>query len=321
MKEIGGYFSLEINRNIKNYIHPQGIHLNSGRNALEYILKRIFPIQRIYIPYFTCDVILEPIDKLGIPYSFYHINEELELVDEIHLGNKEYLLVTNYFGIKDAYIKKLATKYGQQLIVDNAQALYTEPIQNIKTIYSPRKFIGIPDGGIAYISDGVDFSVQEQDISYNRCIHLLKRIDIGAEAGYNDFRENSHQLVHQPIKKMSNLTRILLQGTNFDFVKEQRWKNFKQLHKILSSINHLKIPQIETFACPMIYPFYTSDVTLKKRLIENKIFVATYWPNVFKWCNEDTLEYQMVERIIAIPIDQRYGKEDINKIISLINNG
>ena len=89
----------------------------------------------------------------------------------------------------------------------------------------------------------------------------------------------------------------------------------------MSSINHLKIPQIETFACPMIYPFYTSDVTLKKRLIENKIFVATYWPNVFKWCNEDTLEYQMVERIIAIPIDQRYGKEDINKIISLINNG
>lgn len=317
-KAIGGYFSLEISKAQNGYIHTKGIHLNSGRNALEYILKSITVVQKLYIPYYTCDVILEPINKLGIPYGYYRINEHLELDDKIHLDKDEYLLATNYFGIKDAYIKELATQYGERLIVDNAQAFFAEPLEGIKTIYSPRKFVGIPDGGIAYIDNSLDVADMEQDVSYNRCSHLLKRLDLGAEAGYNDFRENSHQLVNQPIKRMSNLTWNLLQGINWEFIKMQRQNNFKQLHKALSSINQLEIPEFGTFACPMVYPFYTIDSTLKKRLIENKIFVATYWPNVLKWSKEGMLEYELAKRVIAIPIDQRYNSEDINHIISQI---
>ena len=317
-KAIGGYFSLEISKVQNEYIHTQGVHLNSGRSALEYILKSIPVVQKLYIPYYTCDVVLEPINKLGIPYGYYRIDEHLELADEIQLDKDEYLLVTNYFGIKDAYIKKLAKRYGERLIVDNAQALYAKQLEGIKTIYSPRKFVGIPDGGIAYIDNGLDIADMEQDVSYNRCTHLLKRLDLGAEAGYNDFRANSHQLVNQPIRRMSNLTWNLLQGIDFEEVKKRRWKNFMQLHQALSSINRLHIPESETFACPMVYPLYTSDMTLKKRLIENKIFVATYWPNVLEWCREGMLEHELANKVIAIPIDQRYENEDMDRIINII---
>jgi len=319
-KAIGGYFSLEISKVQNGYIHTKGIHLNSGRNALEYILKGIPVVQKLYIPYYTCDVVLEPINKLGIPYGHYRIDEHLELADEIQLDKDEYLLVTNYFGIKDAYIKKLAQQYGKQLIVDNAQALYAEPLEGIKTVFSPRKFVGIPDGGIAYTENGLDVADMEQDVSYNRCSHLLKRLDLGAEAGYNDFRENSHQLVNQPIKQMSNLTWHLLQSIDFDEVKNQRQENFKQLHQALSGINLLDIPEPETFACPMVYPFYISDMTLKRHLIEKKIFVATYWPNVLEWCREGMLEYELASKVIAIPVDQRYDNEDMNNIVKLILN-
>ena len=320
-KAIGGFFSLEISKVQNGYIHTNGVHLNSGRNALEYILKSIPVVQKLYIPYYTCDVVLEPINKLGIPYGYYRIDEHLELADEIQLDKDEYLLVTNYFGIKDAYIKKLAKRYGERLIVDNAQALFAEPLEGIKTIYSPRKFVGIPDGGIAYIDNGLDVADMEQDVSYNRCSHLLKRLDLGAEAGYNDFRANSHQLVNQPIRRMSNLTWNLLQGIDFEEVKKRRWKNFMQLHQALSSINRLHIPETETFACPMVYPLYTSDMTLKKHLIENKIFVATYWPNVLEWCREGMLEYELANKVIAIPVDQRYGEEKMNLILNIILNG
>lgn len=317
-KAIGGYFSLETNRFLNGYIHTKGIHLNSGRNALEYILKSIPIIQRLYIPYYTCDVVLEPINKLGIPYGYYRIDEHLELAEEIQLDKDEYLLVTNYFGIKDAYIKKLAKQYGKQLIVDNAQALYAEPLEGIKIVFSPRKFVGIPDGGIAYIDNGVDIADMEQDVSYNRCSHLLKRLDLGAEAGYNDFRANSRQLVNQPIRRMSNLSWNLLQGIDFEEIMKRRRKNFMQLHKVLSSINRLHIPETGTFMCPMIYPLLTSDITLKKHLIDNKIFVATYWPNVLEWCKEDMLEYELASKIVAIPIDQRYEGKNIEYIINLI---
>lgn len=320
-KAIGGYFNLETNRFPNGYIHTKGIHLNSGRNALEYILKSIPVVQRLYIPYYTCDVVLEPINKLGISYDYYRINEHLELDDEIHLDKDEYLLATNYFGIKDAYIKILAKRYGERLIVDNAQALFAEPLKGIKTVYSPRKFVGIPDGGISYMNNGLDITDLDQDISYSRCSHLLKRIDLGAEAGYDDFKRNSHKLINQPVKLMSNLTRCLLQSINWEFVNEQRLKNFIQLHDTLSSINQLDIPPLDTFACPMVYPLYTTDSTLKRRLIENKIFVATYWPNVLEWCKDDMLEHELASKLIAIPIDQRYNNIDMNRIINMIING
>ncbi len=320
MKSIGGYFCLELPPTSGNYIHNEGIHLNSGRNALEYILKSISYIKCLWIPYYTCDVILEPLNKNGIPYHFYSINERLEIATNIELAENEYILLTNYFGIKDAYIKKMAFRYGDRLIVDNAQAFFSEPIKNIKAIYSPRKFIGIPDGGIAYINDGLGIEDFEQDISYNRCSHLLKRLDLGAEAGYIDFKENSHQLVNQPIKRMSNLTLNILYHVDFNLIKEQRWKNFKHLHGCLSEINQLEIPELDTFACPMVYPFYVSNDSIKKRLIENKIFIATYWPNVLEWTKNNKIENILANRILPLPIDQRYGAVEMERILDIINS-
>ena len=65
------------------------------------------------------------------------------------------------------------------MIVDNAQALFAEPIQGVKSVYSPRKYVGIPDGGIAYIEAGLDINQYDRDVSYERCSHLLKRLDLG----------------------------------------------------------------------------------------------------------------------------------------------
>lgn len=314
MKGIGGYFSLEIPRNRPSYLHSEGMHLNSGRNALEYILSSIGRISCLWIPFYTCDVVLEPIKKLNISYRFYHINEKLELLEEITLQQDEYLLATNYFGIKDAYMKKLALVYGSQLIIDNAQAFYASPLKSVHTVYSPRKFVGIPDGGIAYTTNVVNTNNLEKDQSFDRCSHLLKRIDLGANFGYTDFRENSHKLANQPIKKMSALTKTLIDSIDFDEIKTIRRRNFQILHEALGKDNRLHIPAMDSFACPMVYPYFTEDSSLKKKLIDNKVFVATYWPNVFKWCSEDSLEYQFTDRIIAIPIDQRYGEDDMNYI-------
>ena len=319
MKEIGGYFSLEIKETFQeNTIHSQGLFLNSGRNALEYILSSLSVVSKLWIPYFTCDVVLEPIKKLGIPYDFYRINEHLELCEDVQLASDEYLLATNYYGIKDSYIENLARKYGSHLIVDNAQALYAHPIEGIKTFYSPRKFAGIPDGGIAYMEAGKDIQSFDTDVSYDRLSHLLKRIDLGAGAGYTDFKDNSRKLANQPIMQMSRLTGVLLASIDFEGIKERRLKNFHILHEALKSSNQLAIPTIGSFSCPLVYPYFTNDCTLKKKLIDNKVFVATYWPNVLEWCKEDTLEYQLADRIIAIPIDQRYGEEEMKYITNLI---
>lgn len=315
IKPIGGYFELELS-NIDNFPHKSGIFVNTGRNALELILRNIGNIKVLYIPYFTCDVVLEPISKLNIPYCFYNINNDLELSENIILDKDEYILYTNYFGIKDTYIKELEIKYKDKLIIDNAQALYSEP--TTKCLYSPRKFVGIPDSGIAYINNHFDLNSFEIDESCKRFSHLLIRHENGATAGYSSFKEKSGLLKNQPIKQISILTRKLLSSIDFNIVRAKRIENFNYLHSHLRCTNLLNIDSFNDFACPMVYPYYTNDNTLKSKLIENKIFVATYWPNVFEWCKQDDIEYKLANNIISIPIDQRYGIEDMSRIVKEI---
>lgn len=317
MQPIGGYFELEL-PNHGCFLHDDGVLLNSGRNALEYVFRALGDVSHILMPYYTCDVVLEPIKKLGISYSFYHINQDLEIDKLPSLQSGEYLIYTNYFGIKDKYISKLAKHYGSQLIVDNAQAWFTEPIKGVSTIYSPRKYVGVPDGGVAYCPKCIDRTTFEQDVSYNRCSHLLKRMDIGPSEGYDDFKTNSKQLVGQPIKRMSRLTQRMLSSIDFEIAKNKRRTNFEFLHKHLKKTNLLDIPSMDSFACPMVYPYLTDDLSLRTKLIEDKVFVATYWPNVKGWTTEDMFERDLMGSLLPIPCDQRYGIEEMNTIISII---
>lgn len=315
MKEIGGYFELEL-EDRGGFIHDAGILLNTGRNALELILRHLPCSSKVYIPNYTCEVVLEPFEKLGIQYSFYPVDSQLEISDDLILGENEYVLYTNYFGVKDSYVRYLVNRYPGQVIVDNAQALFMEPTE--MCFYSPRKFVGIPDGGIAYLNDTVDIMVFEQDYSFERCSHLLKRIDLNASAGYADFKYNSSLLRGQPIKQMSNLTKALLRSIDYENIKKLRRENYIALHSILGSTNKLVLENVDSFACPMVYPYMTDDETLRNRLIENKVFVATYWPNVSEWCDPESMEFKLSKTIIPLPVDQRYGRNIINMVLSLI---
>jgi len=157
-----------------------------------------------------------------------------------------------------------------------------------------------------------------QDVSYGRCMHLLKRLEMEAIEGYNDFRINSGKLIGQPISVMSLLSRKILSSIDFLAIRKKRIQNFEKLHEALMNRNLLDMSDFGFFECPMIYPYYVDDKTLRKKLIDNRIYVATYWPNVLKWCSEDKLEYELTNNIIALPIDQRYGSEEMDYIIKLL---
>lgn len=88
-------------------------------------------------------------ELLRIPCSFYRIDERLEPESLPVLEEGEYFLYANYFGIKEACVDMLAEQYGGRLIVDNALALYSPPRSGTAALYSPRKFSGLPDGGVA----------------------------------------------------------------------------------------------------------------------------------------------------------------------------
>lgn len=136
---IGGYFELELRKG--EHYHKNALRLNTARNSFEYIL-RARKYTKVYIPYYTCDVMLEPLKKCNVDYVFYHINEQLEPVETYRLQPTEAFLYTNYYGLKQRCVERLAEQYDKQLIVDHAQAFFAEPLQGIDTFYSARKFFG-----------------------------------------------------------------------------------------------------------------------------------------------------------------------------------
>ncbi len=312
-KSIGGYFELELPQGAE--YHSGAIALNTGRNCLEYIL-RVRGYKRVYLPYYSCDVLLEPFRKLGIDYTLYHINEHLELDEDIILGDGDALLCINYYGLKQRHVDDLAQKYGQRLIVDNTQAFYARPIKGIDTFYSCRKFFGVADGAYLYCDKSLEIEL-EQDRSWDRMTHLLKRVDISPEAAYADFTHQDELLKDNPMRTMSPLTRRIMMSIDYRQARNKRRENYAVLDSALKHRNGISLP-LDDDAVPMVYPFLTTGSRQRQLLIDNKVYVATYWPNVKEWGGHDTLEYTLSYNLLPLPVDQRYGTEDMERILHLI---
>jgi len=312
MNAIGGFFELELRKG-KQY-HGKSLKFNTGRNCLEYIIiNRKY--KKIYIPYYTCEVILEPIQKLGVLYEFYSIDEHLNPIFNKILLENEAFLYTNYFGLKNDTIKYLSKIFGKQLIVDNAQAFFSDPVKDIDTFYSARKFFGVADG--AYLKTSFRSNKKHpQNFTYGKMAHLLKRLDCSEEDAYEDFKKNEDELNNNPIMKMSKLTEAILSSIDYEKIKDIRRSNYLFYEKHLALKNTISLPLSEEV--PLVYPFRTDKEGLRELLIENKIYVATYWPNVFNWCNKKELEYSLAKEIIPLPVDQRYNQHSLLKIIRML---
>lgn len=320
MKEIGGYFELELPISTSPAI-PPGIALNSGRHALEYILlSHGEKVQHILLPLYTCDVVLEPLKRLKIPYTFYHINENLELNQLPELKDGDFIIINNYFGIKDKYLDEMIQVYKDRLIIDNSQAWYYIPSEEANSFYSPRKFFGLPDGGVAHTTNPIFDVTLPEGYSLFRFSHLIKRIDEGATAGYDDFKKNSLTLKNEGITRMSRLTKRLLLSIDFDKVKSKRRQNYTYLHNFLGESNILDLPKVDNFECPLVYPYMSCVQPLRQKMILNGIYVATYWPNVTELCPDTSIEFNLAKYIIPIPLDQRYGIEHLKRIINIIKD-
>lgn len=316
MKEIGGFFGLELHRATEYY--NDAIKVNSGRNTIKYILLAQ-KIKTVYIPYFICEAVIEPIKTLGVTYRFYAIDTKLEIADIFPdmLQKDEKILYINYFGVKDAYVDTLAEKFGRQLIVDNTQAFYKKPLKNTDTCYSPRKFFGVPDGGYLYTETLLDEEF-EQDHSYDRCQALLGGIDMDAASFYMEYRKQGESLRGLPLKKMSRLTQSLLAGIDYEQSKLVRERNYRYLHNELKTFNTLEIEHSQ-ISGPMIYPFLIEIEGLREYLIEQKIYVATYWKEVLDYVDRpDTVEEKLTRYLHALPIDQRYGIAEIHRIAVIV---
>lgn len=301
MKEIGGY--IEIDTYTGEMLHDEGIKLNCGRNALAYIIKAK-NIKKLWMPKFMCDSCDKVLSDNQVDVEYYSIGIDFKPVIKEWDG---WLYVVNYYG---QLSNKYLTSLGDRIIVDNAQAYFQEPISGVDTLYTCRKFFGVADGAILYTDKFI--KVEEQDESFGRMHFLLGRYERSASEFYAEYVENNHLFKNEPIKRMSKLTENLLHGIDYEMVRKKRTQNFAYLKEKLHSLNKLNLVVPDG---AFMYPLYIKNgAEVRKQLQAKKIFIPTLWPAVFNLCEETELEYDMARNILPIPVDQRYGIEDMKYI-------
>lgn len=311
MKEIGGYIELDAYSG-KEY-HSKAVALNCGRNALIYLIQ-IKQIQTIYMPYFICSSVTDACKKYGVQLKYYHIDLDFRPILKEMLESNAWLYLVNYYGqINDSEILDYKQQY-DRIIIDNAQAFFRTPVHNVDTLYTCRKFFGVPDGAYLY-TDTIGDEL-EQDYSYERMHFLLGRFEKDANEFYAEYAENNQSFRNEPVKSMSKLTHNLLRAVDYKHIADARTQNFTTLHRILGDKNKLNL---NTPYGAFMYPLYLENGTeIRKQLQNKKIYIPTLWPDVFDICTESEVEYRMAENILPLPIDQRYNEAEMSCIVEKI---
>jgi hypothetical protein len=310
---IGGYFEIELPK--KRYtFYPSALRFQSARAALYALLDHVRP-QRVWLPAYICDAMLSPLLTLGIEPKFYRLTDDLGVEDSVSLQTEDLLLYVNYFGLNSTHEQALIRRFPfQQLIFDRSQAFFSASEEALACIYSPRKFFGVADGGLMLTQVIVKNEYTFLPMERGSTTHLLTRIQDSPEAGYSEFQRSEGLLLDPHPHPMSSLSHRIMCSIDFDSVRKIRNENFHFLHKHLGYLNEL---DLSSTVCngPLCYPLLLRGSKLRASLIEQRIYLPTYWADARVRVPEGSIEMMMIEYCLPLPCDQRYCIEDMGRVV------
>ena len=260
------------------------IQLNTGRNALRYII-RAFQIEEIYLPYYICPTIRNVALKENCKVIFYHIDKTFKPV--YNFNKNDYILYPDYFGICGNIISDLVKKY-PNLIIDNAHSFFSEP-KGLASFSSLRKFFPcLRDGAFLYTTKTLDINIEKDNYNYEY-----------KELSFEKLCKNENRLDKEPIKYMSDCTTNYFSKIDLEEEKRKFIEHFKLNSNKYNDLNNLKI-KLSHNAVPYKYPFFADNIknadNLVKELENNGKTIFRYWnnmPDIF-------IEKEFYTKLIAI---------------------
>jgi hypothetical protein len=314
---IGGYLELELGPGGQD-LYPEAIKFQSARAAFLALLLHGKP-KRIWLPWYICQTMADQAMEASIEVRRYGIDEHFAVDTGVELDAGDWLLYVNYFGLCEAQVGAVLARFrADRVIVDNSHALFAEPRECLATIYSPRKFVGVPDGGYLITSLDVSEPAIEDVGSVARCMPLLVRLAECAENGYPEYLETQNNLAGQVPMRMSRLTRRLLESIDYRAVVAKRVANFDVLDDSLSAKNAFPLRRAK-HAVPLSYPFLDGSGKLRRALLSNRVYVPQYWPDLVNAGHVPDFERFLAQDCVPLPCDQRYSRADMAHVLNLVH--
>lgn len=314
-RAIGGYFELELPP-AGPTLHDGALRFQSSRAAFLALLRSLRPAA-VWMPWYICDAMVEPLRMTGTPVKRYRLDSDLR-VQSVDLAQGEWLVYVNYFGLCEHQVDDVLSRFPRErVVIDNAQALFAQPRDCLATLYSPRKFLGVPDGGYLVTQQPIDMPDAIDEVSLQRCGHLLSRLAQDAEAGYADYAAAEESLKNQEPLQMSRLTRRMLARVDYDAVRARRVANFAYLHEKLQRYNRFTLHHREE-GVPLCYPLFGAPLGLREALRAQRVYTPGYWPDVAAAEGVPDFERDLPDSTLFLPCDQRLTRDDLAPIVQRI---
>ena len=330
---IGGEFEIDLTRQGVFIPDPETYYYASGRTALFQILRSIeSEYKALWMPDWLCHTMVEAVEKAGLEAHYYELNinfsATVEALDHSGFKDGDAMLMVNYFGLQDLLLTSKAIKeaYPHSVVIeDDVQAYwYFAETDNPYADYrftSMRKSFAIPDGGLVRtnhqmpeahhpntfaplkLRGGVMKSLRgKEGIRDEDYLSLFKQGDVLIRENYNSC--------------MSNESKRLFAGTDFEQAKRQRQLNAKYIVEGLAVLG-IK-PMIDVFwgSVPLFIPIYLDNRDeVRSRMFNNGVFCPVHWPLVNMKLNRGA---KMAKHELSLIVDQRYNKNDMDLILCLI---
>jgi len=334
-KIIGGKFGLPEkfaqNQCKPIFLEEDPILLFNARSGIKLVVDSLKP-ETIWLPSFICPSILTAIDNNKTSVKFYPINIELKIVVSDFIKSiqpGDIFLFIDYFGFStnpDFLI--LLKQKGVILFQDCSQALFYNWKNSIADfcLYSPRKFLGVPDGGIIFDKNNLlknksALSEPSQEIIYHLFQAVVKRREFdlwGGDREWNELFQIGEQLMIANNNSMSETTRLLL-NLAFDYpqIKAKRRDNFSIL---LCKLSHFAVfKSLPDDVVPIGFPIRLNHRDeVQKKLFSRNIYPPIHWRIINHVPEEFSESHQLSEEIMTLPCDQRYDEEQIKFLANIL---
>ncbi|MDL1963293.1 MAG: DegT/DnrJ/EryC1/StrS family aminotransferase [Deltaproteobacteria bacterium] len=338
-KIIGGMFGLPETVEPKvatephqwKFIDDSNLLLANGRSGIMVLIDRLAPAS-VWMPSYLCPTMIEAVDQKKTNLRFYEVDYNLHIlstdwVDQIQTGDLVALI--DYFGLPlSSKVAGLVKGHGGYILEDACQAFLSEHVGQYSdfVLFSPRKTIGVPDGGILVSCCNVKFDNIKLETA--PLVWWLKMLEAtinrrefdqygGDRRWYRLFQETD---AATPIGyfAMSDLSRkLLLNGFEYKKICRRRIENYSILAHNLEDI--AMFPILPEGTIPLGFPIrHPRRDQIRINLFQEQIYPPVHWLIDGVMPMEFSESYRLAGQVMTLPCDQRYGSEDMHRMVSSV---
>jgi hypothetical protein len=299
----------------------------NARSAFSFLGQALQP-RKAWLPSYLCQAVVQGFQAAAVPMEFFPVNDRLHCENAgwlKHIQPGDLVLRVNYFGfVNTDPVFEEAISRGAWIVDDAAQALLTKDIGTAASfvIYSPRKFVGVPDGAflVPMISAPRQWpAVQPVPTAWwlgtFSASQLRRDFDLGVTSRdwYAAFQgaERTAPIGSFAMSEFSG--HLLDQCFDFSVIARIRRVNYLQLLKLLGDFALFR--ELPAGVVPIGFPvrLHHRDA-VRQELFREQVFPPVHWA-LSGWMPDSfAASHNLAKEMMTLPCDQRYDGDDMQHV-------